>query len=86
MEMTISSRTQTKGMDSEDVSPRTDIISGRDYYHFKEKPPSSITICTHVSVLQIYLLWRGGGIRIGEDIKSSNSKVLLKKLLFVCSL
>lgn len=49
----------------------------------KQKPPSGITICTHVSVLQIYLLWRGGGIRIGEDIKSSNSKVLLKKLLFV---
>ena len=35
--MTICSRTKTKGMDSEDVSPRTDIISVRDYYHFKAK-------------------------------------------------
>lgn len=35
--MTIYSRTKTKEIDSEDVSPRRDIISERDYYHSKAK-------------------------------------------------
>lgn len=53
--MTICSRTKTKGMDSEDVSPRNDIISGRDYYHFKAKTSkkhndlySRISFCRYI--------------------------------------
>jgi hypothetical protein len=37
MEMTIYSRTKTKEIDSENLSPRTDIISERDYYHSNAK-------------------------------------------------
>ena len=71
-------------MDSEDVSPRTDIISGRDYYHFKAKTSKQHNdLHSRISFADISALDRGGGIRIREDIKSSISKVLLKKLLFV---
>jgi hypothetical protein len=60
MEMTISSRTQTKGMDSEDVSPRTDIISGRDYYHFKAKTSKQHNdLHSRISFADISALERG---------------------------
>jgi hypothetical protein len=47
-------------MDSEDVSPRTDIISGRDYYHFKAKTSKQHNdLHSRISFADISALERG---------------------------